>query len=292
VHPITGSLYPKGKALFVRNTVKFTTAALAAGALTLGLSACGSSDSGSASDTSGPLVVAASPTPHAEILNYVKENLAKKAGLDLEVKEFTDYVTPNTATEDGSVDANYFQNQPYLDDFNKKRGTHIAPVVTVHLEPLGLYSHKVKSADALKSGATIAVPNDSVNEARALKLLAANGLITLKDGVGNEATPSDITKNPKNLKFKELEAAQTPRSLDDVDAAVVNGNYAIEADLKPAKDALVLESAKNNPYGNFLAVKEGNQDDPRVKKLAKLLTSPEVKKFIQDKYAGSVIASF
>ncbi|MFF7054523.1 MetQ/NlpA family ABC transporter substrate-binding protein [Streptomyces griseorubiginosus] len=276
----------------MRNTVKLTTAALAAGALTFGLSACGSSDSGSASDTSGPLVVAASPTPHAEILNYVKENLAKKAGLDLEVKEFTDYVTPNTATEDGSVDANYFQNQPYLDDFNKKRGTHIAPVVTVHLEPLGLYSHKIKSADALKSGATIAVPNDSVNEARALKLLAANGLITLKDGVGNEATPSDITKNPKNLKFKELEAAQTPRSLDDVDAAVVNGNYAIEADLKPAEDALVLESAKNNPYGNFLAVKEGNQDDPRVKKLAKLLTSPEVKKFIQDKYAGSVIASF
>ncbi|MDH6583379.1 D-methionine transport system substrate-binding protein [Streptomyces sp. SAI-133] len=276
----------------MRNTAKLTTAVLAAGTLTFGLSACGSSGSDSASDTSGALVVAASPTPHAEILNYVKENLAKKAGLDLEVKEFTDYVTPNTATEDGSVDANYFQNQPYLDDFNKKRGTHIAPVVTVHLEPLGLYSHKVKDADALKSGATIAVPNDSVNEARALKLLAANGLITLKDGVGNEATPSDITKNPKNLKFKELEAAQTPRSLDDVDAAVVNGNYAIEADLKPASDALVLESADNNPYGNFLAVKEGNEHDPRVKKLAKLLTSAEVKKFIQDKYAGSVIASF
>lgn len=276
----------------MRNTAKLTTAVLAAGALTFALSACGSSGSDAASDTSGPLVVAASPTPHAEILNYVKENLAKKAGLDLEVKEFTDYVTPNTATEDGSVGANYFQNQPYLDDFNKKRGTHIVPVVTVHLEPLGLYSHKVKSADALKSGATIAVPNDSVNEARALKLLDANGIITLKDGVGNEATPSDIAKNPKNLKFKELEAAQTPRSLDDVDAAVVNGNYAIEADLKPATDALVLESAKNNPYGNFLAVKEGNEDDPRVKKLAKLLTSAEVKKFIDDKYAGSVLASF
>lgn len=275
----------------MRNATKLTTV-LAAGALTFGLSACGSSGSDSASDTSGPLVVAASPTPHAEILNYVKENLAKKAGLDLEVKEFTDYVTPNTATEDGSVGANYFQNQPYLDDFNKKRGTHIVPVVTVHLEPLGLYSHKVKSADALKSGATIAVPNDSVNEARALKLLDANGIITLKDGVGNEATPSDIAKNPKNLTFKELEAAQTPRSLDDVDAAVVNGNYAIEADLKPATDALVLESAKNNPYGNFLAVKEGNEDDPRVKKLAKLLTSAEVKKFIEDKYAGSVLASF
>lgn len=276
----------------MRNTVKLTTAVLAAGALTLGLSACGSSGSDSASDTSGPLVVAASPTPHAEILNYIKENLAKKAGLDLEVKEFQDYIVPNTATEDGSVDANYFQNQPYLDDFNKKRGTHIVPVVTVHLEPLGLYSHKVKKADALKSGATIAVPNDAVNEARALKLLAANGLITLKDGVGSEATPQDITKNPKNLTFKEVEAAQTVRSLDDVDAAVVNGNYAISADLKPATDALVLESAKDSPYGNFLAVKEGHEDDPRVKKLAKLLTSAEVKKFIQDKYAGSVIPSF
>jgi len=277
----------------VRNTAKLTTAVLAAGALTFALSACGSDKgSSSASDYSGPLVVAASPTPHAEILDYVKDHLAKKAGLDLEVKEFTDYVTPNTATEDGSVGANYFQNQPYLDDFNKKNGTHIVPVVTVHLEPLGLYSHKVKSADALKSGATIAVPNDSVNEARALKLLAANKLITLKAGVGNEATPADITENPKKLKFKELEAAQTPRSLDDVDAAVINGNYAISSGLKPAKDAIVLESATNNPYGNFLAVKKGNEKDPRVKKLAKLLTSPEVKKFIEDKYAGSVIPSF
>jgi D-methionine transport system substrate-binding protein len=277
----------------VRNTAKITTAVLAAGALTLGLTACGSGKSGSASsDTNGPLVVAASPTPHAEILNFVKDNLAKKAGLDLQVKEFQDYIVPNTATEDGSVDANYFQNQPYLDDFNKKRGTHIVPVVTVHLEPLGLYSHKVKKADALKSGATVAVPNDAVNEARALKLLAAGGLITLKDGVGNEATPQDISKNPKNLKFKEVEAAQTARSLDDVDAAVVNGNYAISAGIKPAKEALVLESAKNSPYGNFLAVKKGNEKDPRVKKLARLLTSPEVKKFIEDKYQGSVIPSF
>ncbi|QWB26758.1 MULTISPECIES: MetQ/NlpA family ABC transporter substrate-binding protein [Streptomyces] len=272
----------------MRSTAKITTAVLAAGALTLGLSACGAGDSGS----DGPLIVAASPTPHAEILNYVKDNLAKKEGLDLEVKEFTDYVTPNTATQDGSVGANYFQNQPYLDDFNKKNGTDIVPVVTVHLEPLGLYSHKVKKADALKSGATVAIPNDTVNEARALKLLAANKLITLKDGVGNEATPSDIAENPKKLKFKELEAAQTPRSLDDVDAAVVNGNYALSSDLKPAKDALVLESPKDNPYGNFLAVKKGEEKDPRVKKLAKLLTSPEVKKFIQDKYDGAVLASF
>ncbi|MFF4751383.1 MetQ/NlpA family ABC transporter substrate-binding protein [Streptomyces sp. NPDC002514] len=277
----------------MRNSAKITAALLTAGALTLGLTACGSgNDDSSSAGHDGPLVVAASPTPHAEILNYVKDNLAKKAGLDLEVKEFTDYITPNTATEDGSVGANYFQNQPYLDDFNKKRGTHIVPVVTVHLEPLGLYSHKVKDADALKSGATVAVPNDTVNEARALKLLAANGLITLKDGVGNEATPRDIAENPRNLTFKEVEAAQTPRSLDDVDAAVVNGNYAISGGLSPAKDALVLESAKNNPYGNFLAVKKGNEKDPRVVKLAGLLTSPEVKKFIEDKYQGSVIPSF
>ncbi|WP_338682923.1 MetQ/NlpA family ABC transporter substrate-binding protein [Streptomyces acidiscabies] len=278
----------------MRNTAKITTAVLAAGALTLALSACGSDkgNASSATDYSGPLVVAASPVPHAEILNYVKDNLAKKAGLDLEVKEFQDYIVPNTATEDGSVGANYFQNQPYLDDFNKKRGTHIVPVVTVHLEPLGLYSKKFKKADELKSGATIAVPNDAVNEARALKLLAANGLITLKDGAGSEATPQDIAKNPKDLKFKEVEAAQTARSLDDVDAAVINGNYAIAADLKPATDAIVLESAKDSPYGNFLAVKKGNEKDPRVVKLAKLLTSPEVKKFIEDKYKGSVIPSF
>jgi D-methionine transport system substrate-binding protein len=275
----------------VRNTAKITTAVLAAGALTLGLSACGAGKD--ASDTSGPLVVAASPVPHGEILNFVKDNLAKKEGLDLEVKEFTDYTSQNPATQDGSVGANYFQNKPYLDEYNEKNGTDIVPVVTVHLEPLGLYSHKVKKADGLKSGATVAVPNDTVNEARALKLLAAHGLITLKEGVGNAATPADITKNPKNLKFKELEAAQTPRSLDDVDAAVVNGNYAIESDLKPSEDALVLESPKNNPYGNFLAVKKGQEDDPRVKKLAKLLTSPEVKKFIEDKYTdGSVLASF
>jgi D-methionine transport system substrate-binding protein len=275
----------------VLNVTKLTVAALTAGALTLGLTACGS-DKDSASDTSGPLVVGASTVPHAEILTYIKDNLAKKAGLDLDVKEFADYATLNPATEDGSVDANYFQNQPYLDEFNQKNGTDIVPVVTVHLEPLGLYSKKLKSADALKSGATIAVPNDTVNEARALKLLDAGGIITLKDGVGNDATPKDIAENPKNIEFKELEAAQTPRSLDDVDAAVINGNYALEADLSPADDALVSESPKNNPYGNFLAVKKSNEGDPRVAKLAKLLTSAEVRKFIEDKYEGSVIPSF
>ncbi|MEV5810367.1 MetQ/NlpA family ABC transporter substrate-binding protein [Streptomyces parvulus] len=275
----------------MRNTAKITTAALAAGALTLGLSACGS-DKDSASDTSGPLVVAATPVPHAEILNYVKDNLAQKEGLDLEVKEFTDYVTPNTATEDGSVGANYFQTEPYLADFNKKNGTHLKSVASVHLEPLGLYSKKADKTGDLKNGATIALPNDTVTEARALQLFASEGLITLKDGAGNSATTADITKNPKNLEFKELEAAQTPRSLNDVDAAVINGNYALEADLKPAKDALVLESAKDNPNVNLLVVKEGQENDPRVKKLAKLLTSPEVKKYIEDNFAGSVLPSF
>jgi D-methionine transport system substrate-binding protein len=275
----------------VRNTAKITTAVLAAGALTLGLTACGS-DEDAASDASAPLVVAATPVPHAEVLTYVKDHLAEKAGLDLEVKEFTDYVTPNTATEDGSVGANYFQTEPYLEDFNKKNGTHLVSVASVHLEPLGLYSEKTDKADGLKNGATIAVPNDTVTEARALQLLAANGLITLKDGVGTSATVADITENPKNLKFKELEAAQTPRSLADVDAAVINGNYALEADLKPAEDALVLESPENNPNVNLLVVKEGNEDDPRVRKLAELLTSDEVRKFIEDNYDGSVIPSF
>ncbi|MCX3062524.1 MetQ/NlpA family ABC transporter substrate-binding protein [Streptomyces beihaiensis] len=276
----------------MRNTTKITAAVLVTGALTLGLTACGSGKSDSKDKASDPLVVAATPVPHAEILDYVKDHLAKKNGLKLEVKEFTDYVTPNTAVQDGSVDANYFQTKPYLDDYDKKNGGGIVPVVTVHLEPLGLYSQKVKKAADLPEGATVAVPNDTDNEARALKLLDANGIITLKKGAGSDATPRDIAENPKGLTFKEVEAAQTARSLKDVDAAVVNGNYAIEAGLKPAKDALVLESAKNNPYGNLLAVKKGNENDPRVKKLAELLTSPQVKKFIEDKYDGSVIPSF
>ncbi|MGW6397522.1 MetQ/NlpA family ABC transporter substrate-binding protein [Streptomyces sp. NPDC055134] len=276
----------------MRNTTKITAAVLATGALTLGLTACGSDKGDTKAKASDPLVVAATPVPHAEILEYVKDNLAKKAGLNLEVKEFTDYVTPNTATEDGSVDANYFQTQPYLEDFNKKNATHLESVATVHLEPLGLYSQKAKKLDDLKKGGTIALPNDADNESRALRFLAANKLITLKSGSEATATPQDIAKNPKDLQFKEVEAAQTPRSLQDVDAAVINGNYAIGADLKPAKDALALESTKNNAYNNVLAVKKGNEDDPRVKKLAKLLTSPEVKKFIEDKYKGSVLPSF
>ncbi|MFF6778091.1 MetQ/NlpA family ABC transporter substrate-binding protein [Streptomyces sp. NPDC012637] len=280
----------------MRNNIKLTAGIAATAALALGLTACGtSSDPSSSKDAAGSadkaLVVAASPTPHADILNYVKDKLAAKEGLKLEVKEFTDYVLPNTATETGQVDANFFQHKPYLDDFNKKNNTHIVPVVNVHLEPLGLYSKSLKSVKDIKAGQTIAVPNDTTNEGRALHLLAENGLITLKAGVGTDAKLSDIT-DKKGLEFKELEAATVPRALNDVDAAVINGNYAIEAKLEPAKDALVLEKAENNPYANFLAVKEGNEKDARVQKLVKLLNSPEVKKYIEDTYKGSVIPAF
>ena len=270
----------------MRNAAKITATVLTAAALATGVSACASSSgSGSAGQSAdGPLVVAASPTPHAKILDYVRDHLAAKAGLKLEVKEFSDYVLPNTATQNGDVGANFFQHKPYLDDFNKKNHTDIVPVVDVELEPLGLYSHKVKSLKDIKDGATIAVPNDTTNEGRALKLLADNGLLTLKPGAGTGATPADVAGNPKHLKFKELEAAALPRSLDDVEAGVINGNYALGDNLNPAKDALVLEKAQGNPYANFLAVKNGNQNDPRVKKLAQLLNSPEVKQYIEQTF--------
>ncbi|MEU9359592.1 MetQ/NlpA family ABC transporter substrate-binding protein [Streptomyces sp. NPDC048301] len=282
----------------MRKNIKITAAVAVTAAFALGLSACGTDsdpaakgETGAGADTSKPLVVGASPTPHADILNFVKKNLAEKAGLKLEVKEFTDYVLPNTATESGQIDANYFQHKPYLDDFNKKNGTHLVPVVDVHLEPLGLFSKKVKDLKDIKPGQTVAVPNDTTNEGRALQLLAANGLITVKDGVGTNAKLSDIT-DKKGLEFKELEAATVPRALDDVDAAVINGNYAIEAGFQPGKDSLALEKAEGNPYANVLVVKKGNEADPRVQKLEKLLNSDEVKKFIEDTYKGSIIPAF
>jgi len=189
------------------------------------------------------------------------------------------------------VDANYFQHKPYLDDFNESNGTHIVPVVNVHLEPLGLYSADLTDLDELVSGDTIAIPNDTTNEARALKLLADNGVIELAEDAGNDATLADIVDD-HGLRFQELEAATLPRALEDVDAAVINGNYALEADLSPARDALVIEDAEDNPYANFLAVKEGNEDDPRVQTLAELLNSDEVRQFIEDTYQGSVIPAF
>ncbi|KAA0940892.1 MetQ/NlpA family ABC transporter substrate-binding protein [Streptomyces apricus] len=266
------------------------SAAAAALALGLALTGCGTQDedSGGGGD-GGTLVVGATAVPAGEVLAYIKENLAAKNGLDLEIKEFTDYVLPNTALQEGSLDANLYQNEPYLDDFNKSKGTDLVPVVDAYLPPMGVYSKKVQDVGGLPDGATVAVPNDTTNEGRALKLLAAEGVITLKEGAGTTASPADIAKNPKNLRFKELEPAQLPRSLDDVAAAVINNNYAQDAGLSPATDAVLLESAEDNPYANLLAVKKGDEDDPRVKKLAKLLTSDEVRKFIEDKYQGSVL---
>ncbi|MER6012627.1 MetQ/NlpA family ABC transporter substrate-binding protein [Streptomyces bluensis] len=269
------------------------TAAAAAVSLALGLTACGSGpDADSATSggaEGGTLVVGATAVPAGEVLTYIKDNLAKKAGLDLEIKEFTDYVLPNTALQEGSLDANLYQNKPYLDDFNQSKGTDLVPVVDAYLPPMGVYSKKVTDVTKLADGATVAVPNDTTNEGRALKLLASKGVITLKEGAGTDASPADIGANPKGLKFKELEPAQLPRSLDDVAAAVINNNYAQDAGLSPTEDAILLESAKDNPYANLLAVKRGNEDDPRVEKLAQLLTSADVRKFIEDKYQGSVL---
>ncbi len=246
---------------------------------------------GSGGDDKQTLKIAASPTPHAEILEYVEKNLAEKEGLKLDIRKFNDYIVPNTATESGEVDANFFQHKPYLDDFNEKKNTHIVPVVNVELEPLALYSKKAHDLKELTAGKTVAVPNDSTNEGRALHLLADHDVIELKSGVGPEATLGDIA-DTKGLKFQELEAASVPRALDDVDAAVVNGNYAVDTGLDPHKDALVSEKVKGNPYANFLAVKDGDQDDPRVKKLAKLLNSEKVKKYIEDKYDGAIVPAF
>ncbi len=269
--------------------------ALTAVALAVGVAACGDDEpaaSGASTDTSKPLVVGASPVPHAEILNFIKDNLAEKAGLKLEVKEFTDYVLPNTALVDKQLDANYFQTPAYLADQEKARKFKATSIVGVHIEPLGLYSRDVKDLAAVPNGAQVAIPNDATNEARALRLLAANNLITLKEDAGETATIRDIESNPKNLEFAEVEAAQTPRALDDADLAVINGNYALEADLTPATDALALEQAENNPNANLLVTLPEEQNDPRVKKLAQLLTSPEVKQFIESKYRGAVLPTF
>ncbi|MCK7626994.1 MetQ/NlpA family ABC transporter substrate-binding protein [Streptomyces sp. RS10V-4] len=280
----------------MRNTAKLTVALAAASAVVLGASACSAPSDvtagGDKGDKNAPLVIAASPTPHAAILDYVKDKLAPQVGLKLVVKTFNDYKLPNKVTADGEVDANFFQHKPFLDSYNKENGTDIVPVVNVEIEPLGVYSKKIRKLTDLKPGSTVSVPNDPSNEGRALKLLADNGVITLKPGVGSDASLTDV-KDAKGIKITELEAGQTAPHLTDVDAAVINGNFAVGAKLKPSTDALALEKAQGNPYANFLAVKKGHEDDPRVQKLAKLLNSDEVKKFIEDTYKdGSVIPAF
>ena len=237
--------------------------------------------------------VGASITPHAEILNVVKPILAEQ-GYDLEVVEYTDYVLPNTATESGELDANYFQHQPYLDDFNAQNGTHLVSVAAIHYEPFAIYAGKSDSLENIADGATIAVPNDGTNEARALLLLEAQGLIKLREDAGFTATKLDIEENPKHLDIVEMEAAQLPRVLPDVDFAVINGNYAIQGGLKVA-DALASESVESESaqtYANVLVVKEGNENNPAILALVDALKTEEVRKFIEDTYEGAVVPMF
>ena len=237
------------------------------------------------------LTVAASPEPHKVILELVVEELAKE-NITLKITEFTDYITPNDAVETGEQFANFFQHVPYMESFNKEHGYHLVSVGSVHIEPLALYSKKYRKLSELKNGDTIAIPNDPTNEASALLLLAAENLITLRDGTGLEATPQDITENPYNLTFKEIEAATLPRILADVDGAVINGNYAIPAGLSAAQDGLLVEG-KDSPYANVVSVKQGNENDPRIKALMKALQSDKVRTYIIEKYPnGEVVPAF
>ena len=239
------------------------------------------------------LKVGATPAPHAEILEVVKDILAEQ-GITLEIAQYNDYVQPNNAVEDGSLDANYFQHITYMNDFNEEYGTHLVSAAEVHYEPMGLYAGKTKSIDELADGALIGLPNDATNEGRALLVLQQEGLITLAEDAGITATINDIVDNPKNLQFSEMEAAQLPLRLADLDLAVINGNYAIDAGLKMA-DALAVESADGEAaqaYVNVLAVKEGRENDPAIQALAAALCSDEVKAYIDETYDGAVVAVF
>lgn len=237
--------------------------------------------------------VGASITPHAEILAQVKDVL-KEQGYDLQIVEYNDYVLPNTALEDGDLDANFFQHQPYLDDFNKENNTHLVSVAAVHFEPFGLYAGKTASLDDLQDGATVAVPNDTTNEARALLLLEAQGLIKLKDDAGLQATVLDIVENPKNLQIQEIEAAQLVRSLPDVDIAAINGNYAKEGGLDVA-DAIAVEASDSlaaDTYANVIAVKEGNENSAKTQALVNAVLSDDVKNYIKETYGNAVVPVF
>ncbi|WP_127494266.1 MetQ/NlpA family ABC transporter substrate-binding protein [Paenibacillus glycanilyticus] len=269
--------------------------------LVIALSACGAKkeENGTNNTSAGnggnevkevTLKVGATPVPHAEILNFIKPAL-KEQGINLEVMEFNDYIQPNTQLYEKELDANFFQHTPYLDQFNKDKGYDLVSVAGVHIEPMGAYSKKIKSADELKDGAKVVIPNDPTNGGRALQLLAANNVIKLKDGVGVSATVHDITENPKNLKITEVEAATLPRVLGEVDLALINSNFALEADLVPTKDAIFIEGS-DSPYVNILVARPDNKDSDAMKKLAAALQSPDVKKFIEDKYAGAIVPAF
>ena len=274
-------------------TMKKTVWALA-GLLALGALVAGCSgekkEAAQSSDKKVVLKVGATPVPHAEILNEIKPLLAKD-GIDLQIIEFTDYVKPNLSLNDKEIDANFFQHEPYLKKFAADRKLDLVNLVAVHIEPMGVYSKKLKDIKSVPDGPKVAIPNDPTNGGRALNILAKAGLIKLKDGVGISATVGDIVENPKNLKITEAEAAMLPRTLDDVDLAVINSNFAMEAKLNPTKDALFIEP-KDSPYANIVAVRKGDENRKEIQALKKALTSPEVKKFIEEKYKGAVIPAF
>ncbi|MDR1463257.1 MAG: MetQ/NlpA family ABC transporter substrate-binding protein [Azoarcus sp.] len=236
------------------------------------------------------LRIGATPVPHAEILEFVKPALEKQ-GITLDIKIFTDYVQPNLQVAQKKLDANFFQHQPYLDEFNKSRGTTLSSVTGVHIEPFGAYSKKIKKLDALAEGMMVAIPNDATNGGRALLLLAAHGLIKLKDGAAITATVRDIVSNPKKLRFREIEAATLPRALGQVDLALINTNYALEAGLNPISDALIIEGAQS-PYVNILVARSDKAASEALKKLAATLTSPETRKFIENRYKGAILPVF
>lgn len=267
--------------------------------LALSLSACGKKEaapSGTSAATPAPaakevtLKVGATAVPHAEILKFVQPKL-KEQGVNLEIKEFTDYVQPNVQVFEKQLDANFFQHIPYMEQFNKDKNMNLVKAAGVHIEPFGAYSQKIKKIDELKEGATVAIPNDPSNGGRALALLEKNNLIKLKEGVGVKGTVKDIVDNPKKLKLKELEAAMLPRVLGEVELALINTNYALEAKLSPTKDALFIEG-NDSPYVNILTARPDNKDSEAMQKLVKLLNSEDVKKFIKEKYNDAVIAAF
>ncbi|GAA4321690.1 Lipoprotein NlpA family [Klenkia terrae] len=272
-------------------TVRRLALTLSALTATAVLAACGGGDA-EISAPDEPLRVGASPVPHAEILRFIDENLAEDAGLDLDVVEFTDYVQPNVALDDGSLDANFFQTVPYLEEQEASAGYDFTALEPVHVEPLGIYSESLTDLSQLEQGATVAIPNDPTNAARALRLLEANDLVVLADTGDAAPTSLDVESSPLDLEISEVEAAQVPRSLADVDIAVINGNYAIDADLSPADDSLALEEAEGNPNANLLVVRAGDESDERIQTLEELLHSDEVRQFLEDEYDGAVIPAF
>ena len=271
--------------------MKKTIAIILALVLVLSFAACGKK--AAANKT---IKVGASITPHAEILREAAK-LLEKQGITLDVVEYTDYVQPNTAVEDGSLNANYFQHTPYLNTFNAENKTHIVSVGAIHYEPFGIYAGKVKALSDLVDGAKIGVPNDGSNETRALLLLQQEGIIKLKDGIdaSSNATKLDIVENPKNIEIVEMEAAQISKALSDLDFGVINGNYALQAGLNAGTDALAVEDASGSgaqTYANVLCVKEGNEKNANVQALFQALTSEEIKTFINNTYSGAVVPIF